>query len=331
MNRTSSIPTAPSWRGFLAVLSAGAASAVAPAALAAPFGTRNPASSLLPAAAAASEVDPIFAVIAEHRAHMRDCADAMDAEDEAESDAEDEAATAAIYAASKAFDASIGHVLTVQPTTIAGVAALLKHVGQEEFLGMSSGGVERHHYETVLTTWHNLDRGDPRTRIAKDFPLRLAATVRTMAGTATIRPIEPSEPDPIYAAIKAEREAYAAYLATGEVQSKISDQDPDPDRCPIAVKPGVVPRKRRKTKTVKAWWAEYQKAEAVHEKSCQEFFAARSTFLQTQPSTVAGLRALVDHINGPFSHGDGCEAFWDEHEMEMACPTLTAAVRSLIG
>jgi hypothetical protein len=90
---------------------------------------------------------------------MRDWADALDAEDEAESDAESEAATDAIYAASEAFEASIGDVLTVQPTTIAGVAALLKHVGQEEFLGMSSGGDERHHYETVLTTWHNLDRG----------------------------------------------------------------------------------------------------------------------------------------------------------------------------
>jgi hypothetical protein len=132
---------------------------------------------------------------------------------------------------------------------------------------------------------------DPRKRIAKDFPLRLAATVRTMAGTAaTIRPIEPFEPDPIHAAIKAEREAYAAYLATGEVQSRISDQDPDP----IAVKPGAVPRKRRKTAAVKAWWAEYQKAEAVHQKCLTEFFAARSTFLQTQPSTVAALRAFVD-------------------------------------
>jgi hypothetical protein len=37
MNRHPSIPTAPSRRRFLAVLSAGAASAVAPAALAAPL------------------------------------------------------------------------------------------------------------------------------------------------------------------------------------------------------------------------------------------------------------------------------------------------------
>jgi hypothetical protein len=146
-----------------------------------------------------------------------------------------------------------------------------------------------------------------------------SAVVPDVAAPSAVDRIAPSEPDPIYAAIKAEREAYAAYLATDEVQSRISDQAPDP-----------VSRKRRKTAAVKAWWAEYQKAEAVHEKACQEFFAARSTFLQTQPSTVAGLRAFVDHIDGPFSHGHGCEAFWDEHEMEMACPTLVAAVRSLV-
>jgi hypothetical protein len=114
---------------------------------------------------------------------MRDWADAMDAEHEAESDEEDKAATAAIDAASDAFESSIGVVLTAQPTTIAGVAALLEHVGQEEFFGMSSGGDDLD-YETVLTTCHNMD-GDPRKRMAQDFPLRLAATVRTMAGTAT--------------------------------------------------------------------------------------------------------------------------------------------------
>jgi hypothetical protein len=327
MNRPSPIPTAPSRRGFLTVLSAGAAAAVAPAALGAPLApvTETALSSLPAATAASSEVDPIFAVIAEHRAHMRAWADAMDAEDEAESDEEDKAAAAAIDAASDAFEASIGVVLTVQPMTIAGVAALLDHVGQEEFFGMSSGGDESD-YETVLTTCHNMD-GDPRKRLAQDFPLRLAATVRTMAGTATIRRIEPSEPDPIYAAIKTEREAYAAYLATDEVQSKICDQCPDP----IVVKPGVMPRKRRKTAAVKAWWAEYRKAEAVHERACQEFWSARWAFLRTRPTSVGGLRAFADHIDGPFTHGEAGKASWDEKEMELAVPTLIAAVRSLIG
>jgi hypothetical protein len=326
MNRTSSIPTAPSRRGFLAVAAAGAASAVAPAALATPLApvTETVPSSLLPAAAASSEVDPIFAVIAEHRAIMRAWMDAFTMEDMAEHGTpERKAAEDLIDELCHRESDMIRVVLTTQPTTIAGIAALLNHVGQDEFLGMQSlnGDIPR----TILTEWNDQEE-DGRRQIAQAFPLRLAATVRTMAGTATIRPIEPSEPDPIYAAIKAEREAYAAYLATGEAESRINDQCPDR----IVVKPGGVPRKRRKTAAVKAWWAEYQKAEAVHQKCLTEFFAARSTFLQTQPSTVAGLRAFVDHIDGPFSHGHGCEAFWDEHEMEMACPTLTAAVRSLV-
>jgi hypothetical protein len=146
------------------------------------------------------------------------------------------------------------------------------------------------------------------------------------AASAVIPAVGAAPVDPTFAAIKAEREAYAAYLATGEVQSRISDQDPDP----IAVKPGAVPRKRRKTAAVKAWWAEYKEAEAVHEKSCQEFWAARETLLQTQPTTVAGLRAYLDHIDGPFSHGEAGEAFWDDDERELAFPTLAAAVRSLV-
>jgi hypothetical protein len=317
MNRPSPIPTAPSRRGFLAVLSAGAASAVAPAALAAPLApvTETVPSSLLPAAAAASEVDPIFAVIAEHRAAQEAVTAAFDREDREAG--EDEV----IWAAQdRQMDAQF-ELFTIAPTTLAGVASLLA------YLGTDAGDNPN---ETVWEYAHGF--GDEELVAAvRSSPTRLAAAVRAMAGTVTIRRIEPSEPDPIYAAIKAEREAYAAYLATAEAESRINDQCPDPIVFPIVFKPGAVPRKRRKTAAVKAWWAEYQKAEVVHEKACQEFWAARETFLHTQPTTVVGLRAFIDHIDGPFSHGDGCEAFWDEHEMEMACPTLTAAVRSLIG
>jgi hypothetical protein len=80
----------------------------------------------------------------------------------------------------------------------------------------------------------------------------------------------------------------------------------------------------------KAWWAKYQKAGAVHDNSCHEFWGAREAFLQTRPTSVAGLRAFLDHIDGPFSHGPGREAFWDEDEMELAFRTLLA-VRNLIG
>ncbi len=61
--------TTQSRRGFLAVLSAGAAATMAPAALAAtlPLPETAP-SALAPTVAATPEADPIFAVIAEHRA-----------------------------------------------------------------------------------------------------------------------------------------------------------------------------------------------------------------------------------------------------------------------
>jgi hypothetical protein len=89
--------------------------------------------------------------------------------------------------------------------------------------------------------------------------------------------------------------------------------------------------KRQADPAHKAWWAEYQKAEAAHRESNQELWNAREEFLLTQPTTVAGLRIYLDHIDGPFSHGDAGEAFWDDDERELAFSTLAAAVRSLIG
>jgi hypothetical protein len=87
-------------------------------------------SGLAPAVAATSEVDPIFAVLAEHilEHHQAD--------------------PAAERAASWGVEAAIRAVLTTQPTTIEGVAALLHHVGQHECLGMDREYEDR---ETVLT------------------------------------------------------------------------------------------------------------------------------------------------------------------------------------
>jgi hypothetical protein len=136
-----------------------------------------------------------------------------------------------------------------------------------------------------------------------------------------------SQDDPILAAIKAEREAYAAYLATDEDQSRIVARDP----CPPVGGDAKSVAKRRAHPGHKAWWAEYKEAEAVHENACQKFWAAREAFLQTQPTSVAGLRAFVDHIEGPFTHGHGCQEFWDEQERELILPTLAAAVRGLVA
>jgi hypothetical protein len=136
-------------------------------------------------------------------------------------------------------------------------------------------------------------------------------------------------PDPTFTAIEAEREAYAGYLATGEVQTRMNKQNPFPSPK------GEALDRRKNAKRLahpshKAWWAEYKKAEDVHTASAQEFWAAREAFLKTRPITVAGLRVFVDHIDGPFTHGSAGEAFWDEEEMELAVPTLIAAVRSLV-
>jgi hypothetical protein len=52
--------------------------------------------------------------------------------------------------------------------------------------------------------------------------------------------------------------------------------------------------------------------------------------LKTRPTSVAGLIAFIDHIEGPFSAGETGEAFWDDEERELAFPTLAAAARNLI-
>jgi hypothetical protein len=100
----------------------------------------------------------------------------------------------------------------------------------------------------------------------------------------------------VFAAIKREREAYAAYCATNEVQRRISDQDP----CPPLITDGMPDLLHHEKRIVhplhKAWWAEYQRAEDAHGESAQDLWSARVAFLKTQRTTVAGLRAFVDHI-----------------------------------
>jgi hypothetical protein len=147
--------------------------------------------------------------------------------------------------------------------------------------------------------------------------------------TATARPS--SADDPVFDAIKRERDAYAVYCATSEAQTRISDQCP----APPPVKDGALDlrknEKRMAEPAFKAWWAEYETAEDAHTESCQNLWNARVAFLETQPTTVPGLRAFVEHIEGPLSTGSTGKAFWDEQEREVAFPTLAAAVLALIG
>jgi hypothetical protein len=138
----------------------------------------------------------------------------------------------------------------------------------------------------------------------------------------------PSEVDPVFAAIKAEREAYAPYCITRAVQRRISDQDPSPPQ--VRYYDEKANAERLAQPAHKAWWAKYKKAEVVHIKTTQEWVRTREEFLQTRPTTAAGLRAFVEHIDGPFTHGEAGEAFWDEDEKALAFPTLAAAVRDLL-
>jgi hypothetical protein len=133
--------------------------------------------------------------------------------------------------------------------------------------------------------------------------------------------------DPIFAAIERERAAYAAYESTRATQEEISDQNP----FPAPKRDRRAEKKRLASPKHQAWWARYKETEEAHTKSAQALWGARETFLQTPPSSVAGLIAFIDHIEGPFSTGGPGEAFWDEEEHRLAFPTLATAARNLIA
>jgi hypothetical protein len=125
----------------------------------------------------------------------------------------------------------------------------------------------------------------------------------------------PSAPDPIFDAIKYERDCHVDYRITGAIQSKVSDQRPDD-------KPRV-----RWTEVNVAWWAEYEKAEEVHVAASQKWWAAQEALLQTQPTSLAGLIAFLDHLD---AHCDS-DGGWIDEWAELAFPTIASAVRELIG
>jgi hypothetical protein len=136
----------------------------------------------------------------------------------------------------------------------------------------------------------------------------------TVVNAAAIGMAKAGELDPIFAAIKYERDAFAAYCVTSEKTSRVGDEKP--------------PRGRHKAHA--AWWARQREADKAHEQSAQGLWSARVAFLETEPTTVVGLLAYLDHIEGPLSTGDAGEAFWDEEEKDVAFPTLAAAARNLI-
>jgi hypothetical protein len=138
------------------------------------------------------------------------------------------------------------------------------------------------------------------------------------AAAAGITPaIAATEPDPIFDAIKYERDCYAEYGITSAITSKISDQCPTP--MPIRVKPY--------TAAHVTWWADYQKAEAVNTAAAKKWYEAQELLLETQPTSKAGLIAFLNHLD---AHCDADKGWVDEWAL-MAFPSIASAVLELIG
>jgi hypothetical protein len=86
--------------------------------------------------AKAGEVDPIFAVLGEHRTAVKAYLSASDIDGRLASDTPEwNVAHAVTQEAIKREYAAFTAVLTTDPTTLAGGVALLDHVGQDHFLG----------------------------------------------------------------------------------------------------------------------------------------------------------------------------------------------------
>jgi hypothetical protein len=201
MSRENNIVVLPSSVTRRTILATTGAAIVSGPAIAssAPGGIKAPSleaafSGLAASGAGLCGADPIFEVIAGHRAAIKAYSAACNnlPDDETGSDA-------ALDHEGKVLLA----VLTMQPTTMAGVAALLEHVALPEFLRDEPDA------ETILSAASQSTEHDAA---AAEFPRRLAATVLNLmrARAAKARLVEP---DPVYAAIERHRAAWAEWGA----------------------------------------------------------------------------------------------------------------------
>jgi hypothetical protein len=134
-----------------------------------------------PAIAIGSTVsDPIFALIRAHQADMEAFLRACESGDEE-------------FAASP--DRWLFQILTAQPTTMDGVAALLAHVGQPENL------VDQPDEDARQSILSGVSEANLKLKVAgRGFPARLAATVRALAALApaggpSSAPVVPDDPE----------------------------------------------------------------------------------------------------------------------------------------
>jgi hypothetical protein len=126
-------------------------------------------------ATARVDADPIFAVLAEHRAATKAYLEASAVDGDLKDGTEEwKRARVVTLAAIKREHAALRAVLTTEPTTLVGAVAVLGHVGQDNFLGEATDGG---YGETLLLVEHD-DRGGPLYKAAHEFPGRLAKNMR---------------------------------------------------------------------------------------------------------------------------------------------------------
>jgi hypothetical protein len=127
---------------------------------------------------ASAPIDPIFAVLAEHRAAMKAYLPASEQSGRLEDDTPEwNAAWTVTQAAIRREHAALHAVLTTDPTTLAGAVALIEHVGQDNFLGEAPED-----YDTSLLAAHAPGEGllapKRRTSFRRASPSRSAASSR---------------------------------------------------------------------------------------------------------------------------------------------------------
>jgi hypothetical protein len=117
--------------------------------------------------------------------------------------------------------------------------------------------------------------------------------------------------DPIFAAIERERAAHSEYRRARAIEDEVEERFP-----------GEAHRVAN-TDVHRAWCAEVERIENV---GVDEWYEAQEAFLSTQPTTPAGLKAYIDHIETACDPNKG----WDDDWATLAMPTLAAAVRDLL-
>jgi hypothetical protein len=129
-------------------------------------------------ASSGSSNDPIFAVIEDRKAAVEAYNSAVDlTSDMLPTGPEYWAARAVIDTASDRLTEVNLLILTTQPTSLLGVAALLQHVGLPEYLEEGD--------ETLLSTYIHENANDKRKQAALTFPTRCAETIRNLVGAQT--------------------------------------------------------------------------------------------------------------------------------------------------